>query len=76
MLVNGIVVANDMQFHVRVSGGDEAQDVNELCVRVLLVAFTGREFPGRDFQRGEQWRGPVPFVVVGPRGRSALCLNR
>ena len=72
VLVGGVVVADDMQFHVRVVVGDEAEEVNEFLVRVLLVGLVGGEFSGRDVQRGEQGRGPVPFVVMGPGGRAAL----
>ncbi len=46
VLVGGVVVADDMQFHVRVVVGDEAEEVNEFLVctgpeplSVLFIPF-------------------------------------
>jgi len=70
-LVRGVVVADDVQFHLRVRGGDEAKEVDELLIRMFLVTLVGGQLPGRDVQRGEQGCRPVANVVMGPSGRTS-----
>jgi hypothetical protein len=64
VFVGAVVVAHQMQRDPGVDLGDLFEKPQELLVSMPRVAGVD-DFPGGDFQRGEQGGGAMPVVVIG-----------
>lgn len=65
VVVGGVVVADDVQFHARVGFRYLFEEAEELDVAVAGVAGVGADLAGRDLECYEQCGGAVADVVVG-----------
>src|SRR5579859_7609543 len=65
VLVGPVVVEDEMELGLRISLGEQLEEVQELLMSVLPVAIPG-DFAARDIQGSEEGGGAMPLVVVSP----------
>ena len=65
VLVGGVVVEHDMQLAAWIGTGNQLKNIQKLALAVSRVAGVGH-LTGSHLQRGNQRRGAMPEVVMGP----------